>query len=310
MSTFDPKERTEAIWSTEASAALGLSSRKTPAQLWAEKRGLAQEADQSDNIPARLGLACQRGVMQLHVEDTGDQLIPLDDVSLRREVSGVPVGSHYDAWNKTAKRLHEVKFFALHRLNEFGTPGSDVVPMDVLVQCLHEMLVWNADDTGYGKAEACEINVVFGNVQRAIFVIPYDLAAIEKLVQREAEFWALVKSETPPIPQSPEDARRIWAKSDGSEKIASQQTMQACQALSGLKKQIKQLDAQAEEMELFVQRAMETASTLKSPEGRVLATWNSTSTERVDIKRLRSEMPQVAELFLTTTESRRFLTKG
>lgn len=308
---FDPKERASAIWSTEAAAALGLSTRKTPAQLWAEKRGLAEEVPYDpSNTPARLGLACQRGVMQLHVEDTGNELVPLDEVALVREASGIPVGSHYDAWNKTLKRLHEVKFFALSRINEFGEPGSDVVPMDVLVQCLHEMLVWNADSTGYGKAEACEVNVVFGNVQRAVFVIPYDLVAIDKLVQREAEFWALVQTEKPPAPTSPEDARRIWAKADGSERIASPQTMQAHQALVGLKKQVKALEAQAEEMELFVQRAMETASVLKSPDGRVLATWNSVSTDRIDVKRLRAEIPKVAQQYLATTESRRFLAKG
>lgn len=310
MSDFDPAERARAIWSTEGAAALGLSSRKTPAQLWAEKKGMSEEIDLSDNISARLGLACQRGVMTLHVEDTGDKIIPLDDFKVVREVSGVPIGSHFDAYNKTAKRLHEVKFFALSRLNEFGEPGSDVVPMDVLVQCLHQMVAWNAAPTGHGEANACEINVVFGNVQRAIFVIPYDKDAVDKLMQRYADFWALVKGDIPPVPQSPDDARRIWAKADGSVRVASAQTMQAYSALVGLKKQIKGLEAQAEEMELFVQRAMETASVLKSPDDRVLATWNSVTSERLDVKRLRAEMPKVAEQYLKTTESRRFLTKG
>lgn len=310
MSDFDPKHRATAIWSTEAAAALGLSQRTTPAQLWSMKMGLSEAQDQSDNVAARLGLVCQRGIAQLHAEDTGDALLPLDDVSLVREVGGVPVGSHFDLWNKTRKMLHEVKFFALSRINEFGEPGSDVVPYEVLLQCLHQMLVWNADSTGYGKAEACEVNVVFGNVQRAVFVIPYDTQAVDKLLQKEAEFWALVTSNTPPVPQSPEDARRIWAKADGTERIASATTMQACQALAGLKKQIKAMGAQADEMELFVQRAMETASTLKTPEGQVLATWNGVSTDRLDTKRLRAEMPQVAEQFIKTTESRRFLLKG
>ena len=311
MSDFDPDQRAEALWSSEAASALGLpGARFSPAQVWASKRRLADLPGDSENIAARLGLACQDGVARLHIEDTGHELLPLSHVTLRRDVDGVRMGSHYDYANKTIKALHEVKFFGMARRKEFGEAGSDVVPYDVLVQALHEMIVWNADSTGYFEVDSCEVDVVFGNVERAVFVIPYDVGAVEKLIRMEASFQALVDANTPPAPTSPEDARTIWRKADGSERVASGQTLQACTALSSLKKQIKQMEAQAEEMELFVQRAMETASVLKSPEVYVLATWKSTSTDRVDIKRLRDEMPKLAEQFLKTTESRRFLLKG
>lgn len=311
MSDFDPDERADALWSSEAASALGLEgARFTPAQVWASKRRLAELPGDSENIAARLGLACQDGVARLHVEDTGHELLPLSHVKLRRDIDGVRMGSHYDYANKTIKRLHEVKFFGMRRRKEFGDEGSDVVPYDVLVQALHEMIVWNADSTGYFEVDACEVDVVFGNVERAVFVIPYDSGAVEKLIRMEAAFQALVDANTPPPPTSPEDARTIWRKADGTERIASGQTIQAWQALTSLKKQIKSLGAQADEMELFVQRAMETASVLKSPDGYVMATWNGVSTDRVDVKKLRAEMPQVAEQYLKTTESRRFLLKG
>jgi predicted phage-related endonuclease len=307
--SFDPKSRATALWSTEAAAACGLSHRLTPAQLWAQKRGLSEQGAE-DYLPARLGLVCQDGVAQLHRQDTGDDLVALANTELRHDVKGVRMGSHYDFLNRTLKRLHEVKFFALSRINEFGEAGTDVVPMDVLLQCLHQMIVWNEAKTGYPNVTACEVDVVFGNVQRAIFVIPYDLEAVDKLLQKEAQFQALVDTEQPPEPTSPEDARRIWSKADGSERVAAEQTLQVCSSLRAVKAQIKKLEAQESEMALYIQRAMETASTLKSPDGRVLATWSNVTSERVDVKRLRAEMPKIAEQYATESATRRFLLKG
>lgn len=308
--SFDNENRKTALWSTEAAGALGLSDRYTPAQIWAAKRGLQDLPDGSENIAARLGLACQDGVARLHVEDTGATLLPLAEVALQREVKGVRMGSHFDYLNKSLKRLHEVKFFGIARRREFGEAGSDTVPYDVLVQALHEMTVFNADSTGYGEVEACEVNVVFGNIERAVFVVPYDLAAVEKLVQLEAEFQALVDSGKPPEPHTVEDARRIWSKSNGSEVMADQTTMKAHQALMSLRGQIKALEAQEEEMALYVQKHMGEASTLRSPDGRVLATWSNVTAERVDVKKFRAELPEVAKQYLVPSTSRRFLPKG
>lgn len=309
MTTFDNEARRGAIWSTESAAALGLSERTTQAQLWAVKRGLSDPQDASDNIAARLGLACQKGVAQLHVEDTGQQLQALDDMELRRDVQGVRLGAHFDYFNKTLARLHEVKFFALHRMKEFGEPGSDNVPFDVLVQVLHGMTVWNADETGFGKTDACEINVVFGNVHRAVFIVPYDLEARAKLLQGLSTFQALVDTGVPPEPKTPEDARRIWTRTDGSEVVADRTTEQAHQALVGIRKQLKALEAQGDEMQLYLQRAMQAASVLRSGAGRVLSTWKEVSTERLDVKRLRAEMPAIAAQYVNTSASRRFLVK-
>lgn len=307
--TFDPKERQGAIWSTEAAAALGLSERTTPAQLWARKLGHVEEADQSDNIAARLGLACQDGVAKLHVEDTGNTLLPLHDVALRRDVKGVRMGSHFDFYNSTLKRLHEVKFFALARSKEFGETGSDVVPYDVLVQCLHEMVVWNAESTGYDKADACEVNVVFGNIIRAVYVVPYDEGAVDKLLKEEAAFQALVDSNKPPEPRTTDDARAIWRKSNGTEVIADPVTLRAHQALMQIRHQRKQLEAQEEAITLHIQQQMQEAAVLKAPQGHVLATWKDVTSERIDVKRLRAELPDVAKVYAVPSTSRRFLPK-
>lgn len=309
--TFDAETRRRALWSTEAAAALGLSDRMTPAQLWALKVGATTEEPVSA-LPARLGLACQEGIAKIHAEDSGDRILALADVEIIREVNGVPIGSHFDYLNRTRQMLHEVKFFGMSRKGEFGAEGSDSVPYDVLAQCLHQMAAWNAygcKASGYGYVEGVEVDVVFGNVERAVFVIPYDPQAERQLLQREAEFWALVQSERPPQPHNPEDCRRIWAKADGSERIATPEIANACGALSQVKATIKKLDAQKDALETAIQSAMAEAATLKAADGKVLATWNPVSAERVDVKRLKAERPEIAAAFINATATRRFLLK-
>lgn len=310
MSDFDPTERRSAIWSTEAAAACGVSSKMTPAHLWAIKTTEAAEESAAD-LPAQLGLACQDGIARIHVNETGHDLLSLNNLSLRADV-GHPVGSHFDYLNKTTRMLHEVKFFHLSRLREFGPEGSDNLPADVLIQCLHEMLLWNATETGYGKVNGVEVDVIFGNVQRMVFIVPYDKEAEEKLIEREGEFWRRVIENDPPEPQQLEDAQRVWRKTDGSEVTADQQMIYAVGALSGIKDQIKKLDAQRDEIEFFLKKGMQAADVLRSPEGKILATWKaSAGAQRIDTKKLRASYPQIAADCTVLGEPvRRFLLKG
>ena len=54
-----------------------------------------------------------------------------------------------------------------------------------------------------------------GNVERAVFVVPYDLAARDKLLQGHAYLWALVQTGNPPPVLTTEDARLVWRKAEG-----------------------------------------------------------------------------------------------
>lgn len=293
MNDFTPEHRAKAIYSTEAAAACGVSEKTTPAMLWAKKLGQTVDDDLDDVLPVRLGRVCEPGVIQLHREDTGDEIKPLHSLELMTDLPGFPMGSHFDARNVTRNMLTEVKFFGIGRLKEFGAPGSDNVPMDVLVQCLHEQAVYNAVNER-NKVNGVEVVVVFGNVQKAVFVIPWDQGAIDQLYQREAAFWALVQTETPPPPQNIEDCRRVWAKTDGSEREASAEALAAYEALVSVRKQQDGLEAQEAALKKWLMEFMGPAAVLAHGPQR-LCTWNATKpAERIDGKALRAQYPDIA----------------
>jgi predicted phage-related endonuclease len=309
MHDFSPEARNSAVWSTEAAAACGVSERTTQAELWARKMGMADEADISDALPVRLGQVCEPGVVQLHIEDTGHDVQRLHRIEHFTEVAGFPMGSHYDALNKTTNMLHEVKFFGMARLKEFGAPGSDNVPMDILVQVLHEMAVWNACAPDR-RVNGVEVDVVFGNVQRAVFVVPYDQGAIDMMYKREAEFWALCQTQTPPPPQSIDDCRRVFAATDGSVREASHEAMAAYEALISVRKQQGALEAQEAALKKWLMEYMGAAAVLEAG-GRKLCTWNATKPpERIDGKLLRAQYPEIAAAVTKTgAAGRQFLVK-
>lgn len=305
-------DRKVALFSTDAAPALGLSQYgRTPAKVWAEKRGLVEPEDISGRPEVRAGLYLQPVIARMHQDDTGDTLKSLDKLVIMAQPRGFPMGSSFDFYNVTTNRLHEIKNFNDRRRKEFGEPGSGEMPQDVLIQCLHELAVYNFEKPPYGPAEACEVDVLFGGQERVVFVVPLDLEAIEILYQKEAEFWAKVQTGEPPEAQTPDDARAIFRKDDGSEKVATRDVSRACDALAQLVERIKADEAQQDSLKAFVQQYMGTASFLTDERGGKLATWKAgKAPERLDITRLRQELPEVAAQYSITGEAvRRFLLK-
>jgi predicted phage-related endonuclease len=305
---FDATQRKQALYSTEAAPALGLSKYATPAAVWAIKRGLSEAKDISGKFEVRLGRHFQEAIIALHETDTGELITRLSTLDLTHRVEGLTMGSHFDGVNYKTERLHEVKFFSPGRLREFGEPGSGDVPWDVLVQCLHEMTVY-----AHARAaiQGVEVNVLFGNEARHLYVVPWDEAAIAKLIDQEREFWQLVQSGTPPPARSPEDCRKIWARTNGSSKIADQHTALACSALREVKTLIKRYEQSSDNLETEIESYMAEASTLTAPDGTRLATWSAAKpAHRIDSDKLREKYPAIAEECTKIGEAqRRFLLK-
>lgn len=264
--------RNSALWSTDAPVALGYSRRRTRVSLWMEKRGLSTRP-QVEEESAALGLVLQPSIAELHIKQTGDVLMSLAEQETYTEHYGVPMGSHYDYWNDTTKRLHEIKFFAPFRREEFGEPGSGDVPKDVLAQVLHEFACWNAIHArGDLEAKGVEVSVLFGNFERVLFVVEPDKAAIDVLVQRLSAFWDLVVSGTPPEPKTNEDIRGLHPRDDGSEVEATNAIAQACKQLAQVKVGLAQLKDVQESYEVKIKQFMGGAQRL-TDRGELLATW-------------------------------------
>ena len=264
-------DRSEAIWSTEAAAALGLSKYATPASLWMRKKGLLTTVPEITEA-MQVGLAMQPAIARLYTERTG---VPLEDITalaLRVTVSalplssqsGVPLASHFD-YRTSDSKLVEVKNFAHSRRSEFGEAGCGDVPTDVLVQCLHQLCV-------YPQMNAVDNAVLFGGQRLEIFTIERDPAAIARLIEKLQAFWALVQGDVPPEPLSPEEARLLYPKDAGTAIEATDEIAKMAQHLAQTKEGLDQLEAVADSYKAKLQGFMG-ENALLTYQGAVLASW-------------------------------------
>ena len=85
----------------------------------------------------------------------------------------------------------------------------------------------------------------------------------------------------------------------------------ACLDLKTIKQQISMLEAKEEELQAYLQRAMENYSEIRSIDGTTLATWKATKpTKRFNADLFKQSMPDIYSQFVIESPgSRRFLLK-
>jgi predicted phage-related endonuclease len=315
LSAQDLAIRSTAIWSTESAGCLGLSKYQTPVSIWMEKVGnqeiLSQddeegeESDDSDEITSTeaqsMGLIMQPVIARLYENRNNLRLQDLDGVTMISDQYPW-IASHFD-YAVSKKHLVECKNFHHMRRKEFGEEGSDDVPMDVLVQCLHEGLVY--------KAEVVDVAVLFGGQNFEVFTVPVTQDAIDLLVDKLSGFWKYVTEREAPPPQTQDEVKRLFAKDNGKEVIASPEVERACTWLKNIKENMKELKDKKDSLEVEIKSLIADGSTLKSQSGQILATWKSSKDSlKFDKARFMAENPETAARYTSMAPgSRRFLLK-
>ena len=291
--------RAKTIGGGDAAAAVGLSPYCSPLQLWEEKTGRVQPQDFSDNDYVRFGILLE--------EIVANEFARRNNVKLRRvnqtlvHPKHAHMTGHIDRRVIGAKQGVEAKTAGLRMAKEFGEENTDSVPVQYLIQCQHYLAI-----TGW---EVWHLPVLIAGNDYRSYAVRRDEELIETLIERELEFYEHLRADTPPDPITLEDAARRWPLSKLDYVIASEQTCADCLTLSQLRRAIAKLQAEADEKELAIKRAMGEAGTLIANGHVKLATWNHQESTRVDIKRLRAEHPEIASECVKTTNSRVFRLK-
>ena len=211
------------------------------------------------------------------------------------------MGSHFDYVRATNAALVECKNFHPMRMKEFGDDGSDDVPMDCLIQSVHEAIV-------YGVRRV-DLAVLFGGQQFRVYPLTIQQDTIDMVVDREERFWRRVVEQVAPEPIDPEETRRLFPRDNGITIIAPADVQQAVAQLSQLRDQIKAAEELEKRFITQIQAAMGEASVIAAASGSVLATWKrSADGRRVDTDALKKD--GLYEQYSNASEgSRRFLLK-
>lgn len=183
---------------------------------------------------------------------------------------------------------------------------ADGPPPRVLVQVQQQLAVTGLD-TAY-------VAVLFGGREMpAPFEVKRDDEAIALIVEHAGAFWRdHVATRTPPEARLG-DASALTALYPGDEDldglIADDQLEALIRERRGAKATADQAAAVVDELDLRIKEALGDHTLVTSVDGDVLATWKPKTTRRFDTRRFRTDRPDLAAAYETTSTTREFRVK-
>lgn len=258
------EERKLGIGGSDMPIIMGLSSYKTPYQLYLEKIGESETSNEM-SAPQYWGSMLESVIRDEFskrnnvIVETPETIIhPFNDF-LRANIDGfIP------EWNA----ILEVKCASSFVSHEWGEDGSDIIPMQYLVQVAHYCAVTNAD--------CAYIAVLIGGSDYREFKYTRDIAIENKVIEEAKKFWHCVQNKTPPAPINQIDLRIMYPKHN-PEKIKKIETPIAEQLtnLTETRFKIKQLSQVEEKYRFNIMQFMQDAECLVDYEGKPIVSWKA-----------------------------------
>ena len=299
MSDFTPQTRNSAIWSGDSrKVANGKAN-----EVILTKQGKLPIPDLSGIEAVQMGHVFEPVIANLAQNKLKVELTKIEESLTHKKESWFK--SHFDfvGTENGQTILVECKNYGIHQRNRFDDVANTIPNAD-MAQLVHETAV-------FGNTRIY-LAVLFGGQEFVMF--PYDITDQQKddLIQQMAKVWGHVQTNTTLPPEDLEQVKLLYPQDvSGSVKTASQSVEQACIALRHLKDEIKLLEGREEQLQTVIAGYMESASSLQTIDGNVLATWKAAkSSKRFDPKLFQSAMPEIYEQFVVEQSgSRRFLLK-
>ena len=299
MSDFTPQTRNSAIWSGDSrKVANGKAN-----EVILTKQGKLPIPDLSGIEAVQMGHVFEPVIANLAQNKLKVELTKIEESLTHKKESWFKSHFDYVGTENGQTILVECKNYGIHQRNKFDDI-SNTIPNADMAQLVHETAV-------FGNTRIY-LAVLFGGQEFVMF--PFDISDQQKdeLIQQMAKVWGYVQTGTTLPPEDLEQVKLLYPQDvSGSVKTASQSVEQACVALRHLKDEIKLLEGREEQLQTLIAGYMESASSLQTIDGNVLATWKAAkSSKRFDPKLFQSAMPEIYEQFVVEQSgSRRFLLK-
>ena len=312
LSNTQQSKRPLGIGGTDIAAILGLSSYKTPLEVWT--RLISGNEYSPDLLHLRFGQHAESFIANEYERATrlkthshpepifhpqhGFMFGHVDRLVSESGESAVVSGKI------NTNRLLECKTTSAFNRSEWGDEGSDQIPSTYLMQC-----AWYLAIT---RCEVADVAVLLGNNDFRIYHIKRDLELEDLLLMHAQRFWSdHVLTMSPPKPITCEDAALLFPKNDANSEIEADD--QISQALEHYREKLSQANALSDECERLKTEILTYMghSERLCFRGKTLATWKCAKpSQRIDTKALAAAHPEIAANFThQTLGSRRFLLK-
>jgi len=299
MSDFTPATRNSAIWSGDSRrVAMGKAN-----EVILTKQNKLPIPDLSAIEAVQMGHVMEPVIANLAQNKLKVELKKIEESLTHPKEAWFK--SHFDfvGTENGQTILVECKNYGSHQRNKFDDVANSI-PAPDFAQLVHETAV-------FGNTRIY-LAVLFGGQEFVMF--PYDISDQQKdeLIQQMAKVWAHVQTGTTLPPEDLEQVKLLYPKDNPeSVRMASRSVEEACQALRSIKEEIKLLEGREEQLQTLIAGFMETASSLQTIDGKVLATWKAAkASNKFDAKLFEQSMPDVYKSFIREVPgSRRFLLK-
>ena len=289
------KHRQAGIGGSDASCIAGLNPWKSAIQLYMDKK--EEDPQEVKSLRMELGNRLEGLVAELFTEETGLKV---------RKVNGILKNDKYPYALANIDRaiVGEKAFLECKTTNSYALKEwEEGVPAHYEIQCLHYMAI-----TG---ATHCYIAALIGNSDFIWHKIERDEETIDYLMQIEKDFWENnIEKDVVPMPDGSdaysEYLKKKYDKSNGQviELHLLENGVNKLNRYDEIVADIKALESEKKLIEQEIQFHMEDFEVATVGDRKI--TWKSSSRNTIDSKKLKAEMPDIAQQYMKTSTSRTF----
>lgn len=309
-------DRSKFLGGSDAAAVLGLSPWATPVELWQQKTGKAKkEAPDAvkqkvfdrghklepfirDMVVDKLtasGLSVEViAINERYIDPEYDFLSCEVDFELRLTgetvINGQPVYFDDEHVNGDAK---SVTGFARKK---WGEEDTEDVPIEYAAQFMHGLMI-----TGRKRCLVAALKS-FDDVD--IYWVNRDDETIEGMRPKLVSFWVdHVLADVPPDPFVFSDIKALFPLDNGQAIEATPDVAIKVRDLAEIKRQIKGLEDDAEQIQFAIAEFI-SPNSLLTYKGKEIASWKAQSVSRIDTTALKEAEPELAAKFTKTASTR------
>lgn len=282
--------RKTGIGGSDASTIIGLNPWGSTYSLWAYKKGLT--ADREETEPMRVGRDLEEYVAQRFAEATGKKVRKINAILRNPEYPWALANIDRDIVGEDAGL--ECKTTSDYTIRQYG---QDDFPDKYYCQCVHYMAV-----TGASTWYLAVLQLVSREVK--IFTLHRDEAEIRALMAAESLFWDQVENGTPPPPDgsqaSSEAVKEVFPEGSGDMELFGVDG--TIDRLQKIKTEIDRLSKDKAEIENTLKARLGTREVGYS--GRYVVTWKNQDRTSFDSKAFMADHPGNYSRYMKTTSAR------
>ena len=293
--------RSTGIGSSDAAAAIGLSSYKCSLSLWLEKTGRQPPEDLSNKEAVVWGTVLEPVLAKMYAERTGRKVRRVNAVLQHPEHPFMLANLDREVITENGTGVLEIKTAGFYSAQLW----DDGVPVAYQCQVLHQLAV-----TGHAWAD---VAVLIAGQEFRIYRIERDDDKIADLIQREAQFWSWVANDQQPDPDGSYDAQQALLSlfpTDNGQTLDFSESgpfNDLFAELLILRHRKEEIEQQESTLKHRIQAALGSATAAIFQQGKV--TWRKAKDRLVpDLDRLSQEHPELLQQYAKAVPgARRFI---